>query len=86
MYPFKRYVKVLKSYVRNRNRPEVCIAEAQICEKAIEFCSEFLSRLDPIGLGSLNSREDKKIHRSLSAETYVRPNIQQLKQAHIHIL
>ncbi|TYK07537.1 transposon protein, putative, CACTA, En/Spm sub-class [Cucumis melo var. makuwa] len=29
MYPFERYMKVLKSFVRNRNRPEGCIAEAQ---------------------------------------------------------
>ncbi|KAA0025490.1 hypothetical protein E5676_scaffold1112G00410 [Cucumis melo var. makuwa] len=30
MYPFERYMKVLKSFVRNRNRPEGCIAEAQV--------------------------------------------------------
>ncbi|KAA0033179.1 hypothetical protein E5676_scaffold5393G00160 [Cucumis melo var. makuwa] len=40
----------------------------------------------PIGLGSLNSREDKRTDRSLSAGTYVRLDIQQLKQAHLHIL
>ncbi|KAL0534230.1 hypothetical protein IC582_028518 [Cucumis melo] len=27
MYPFKRYMKVLKNYVRNRLRPEGCIAK-----------------------------------------------------------
>ena len=54
MHPFERYMKVLKSFVRNRNRPEGCIAEAQICEEAVEFCSNFLSGLDSIGLGSLN--------------------------------
>ncbi|KAL0561283.1 hypothetical protein IC582_001705 [Cucumis melo] len=59
MYPFEIYMKVLKSFVHNRNRPEGCITEAQICEEAVEFCSDFLSGLDPIGLGSLNSRKDK---------------------------
>ncbi|TYK04175.1 transposase [Cucumis melo var. makuwa] len=86
MYPFKRYMKVLKSFVRNRNQPEGCIAKAQVCEEAVQFCSDFLSRLDPIGLGSLNSREDKQTDRPLSAGTYVRPDMQQLKQAHLHIL
>ncbi|KAA0062133.1 transposase [Cucumis melo var. makuwa] len=75
MYPFEKYMKVLKIFVRNRNRPEGCIAEAQVCEEAVQFCSDFLSGLDPIGLGSLNSRKDKQIDRPLSAETYVRPDM-----------
>ncbi|KAL0546644.1 hypothetical protein IC582_016556 [Cucumis melo] len=71
MYPFERYMKVLKSFVRNRNRPEGCIAEAQVCEEAVQFCSNFLFRLDPIGLGSLNLRKAKQTDRPLSAGTYV---------------
>ncbi|KAA0034832.1 transposase [Cucumis melo var. makuwa] len=59
MYPFERYMKVLKSFVRNRNRPEGCIVEAQVCEEAVHFCSDFLYGLDEIGLESLNSREEK---------------------------
>lgn len=51
MYPFERYMKVLKNYVRNRNRPEGCIAESYILEEAVEFYSEFLSGVDPIGMG-----------------------------------
>ncbi|XP_057802767.1 uncharacterized protein LOC131018047 [Salvia miltiorrhiza] len=43
MYPFERYMRVLKSYVRNRNRPEGCMAECYIAEEAVEFCSEYLS-------------------------------------------
>ncbi|KAL4037167.1 hypothetical protein IC575_000754 [Cucumis melo] len=77
---------LFKSFVRNRNRPEGCIAEAQVCEEAVHFCSDFLSGLDEIGLGSLNSREEKQIDRPLSAGTYVRPDMQELKQAHLHIL
>ena len=46
MYPFERCMKMLKSYVRNRTRPEGCIKEASICEEATEFCSDFLSGLD----------------------------------------
>ncbi|KAA0046758.1 transposase [Cucumis melo var. makuwa] len=53
-----------------KNRPEGCIAEAQVCEEAVHFCSDFLSGLDEIGLGSLNSREEKQIDRPLSAGTY----------------
>ncbi|RVW89710.1 hypothetical protein CK203_047225 [Vitis vinifera] len=46
MYPFERFMKVLKGYVRNRNRPEGCIAECYIAEEAIEFCTEYLSNVD----------------------------------------
>ncbi|KAL4016784.1 hypothetical protein IC575_024441 [Cucumis melo] len=86
MYPFERYMKMLKSYVRNRNRPEGSIAEAHICEEAVEFCSEFLSGLDPIGLGSFKSREEGRIERPLSAGSSTTPSQVVLKQAHLHIL
>ena len=43
-------MKVLKSYVRNPNRPEACMAENYIAEEAIEFCSEFLPELLGIGI------------------------------------
>ena len=66
MYPFKQCMKVLKSYVGNRTGPEGCIAEAQICEEAVELCTKFLSGLDPIGFGSLNSMEDRHSGRPLS--------------------
>ncbi|KAL8092323.1 hypothetical protein AgCh_034574 [Apium graveolens] len=42
MYPFERFNKVLKSYVRNRFYPEGCIAESYLGEESIEFCTDFL--------------------------------------------
>ncbi|CAM8950986.1 unnamed protein product [Rhodiola kirilowii] len=42
MYPFERYMKVLKSYVRNRQSPEGCIVQGYIAEEAVEFCTNFL--------------------------------------------
>ncbi|KAA0054168.1 uncharacterized protein E6C27_scaffold131G00970 [Cucumis melo var. makuwa] len=79
---------LVKMNIRPELAPMVtgCIAEAQVCEEAVQFCSDFLSGLDPISLESLNSREDKQTDRLLSAETYVRPDMQQLKQAYLHIL
>ncbi|RVW74534.1 hypothetical protein CK203_053767 [Vitis vinifera] len=50
MYPFERFMKVLKSYVRNRNHPEGCIVECYIAEESIEFCTEYLSNVDAIGI------------------------------------
>ena len=50
MYPFERYMKILKGYVRNRSRPEGCIVECYIAEEAVEFCSEYMTGVHNIGL------------------------------------
>jgi len=52
MYPFERYIKILKGYVRNRNRNrlEGYIVECYTYEKTIEFCNEYLSNVEIIGL------------------------------------
>ena len=50
MYLFERFMKVLKGYVSNRNLPEGCIVECYIAEKAIEFCTDYLSNVDAIGI------------------------------------
>ena len=50
MYPCERFMKVLKGYVQNRNWPKGCIVECYIVEKAIEFCTEYLSNVDAIGI------------------------------------
>lgn len=52
MYPFERFMKVLKGYVRNRTRPEGCMAECYIGEEASEFCEEYLSDVSTIGIPS----------------------------------
>ncbi|XP_056848084.1 uncharacterized protein LOC108815770 isoform X2 [Raphanus sativus] len=44
MYPFERYMKVLKDFVRNTARPEGCIAESYLAEECMRFCSEFLKK------------------------------------------
>ncbi|KAK9943329.1 hypothetical protein M0R45_008939 [Rubus argutus] len=44
MYPFERYMKTLKDYVRNHARPEGCIAESYLAEECMRFCSQFLKK------------------------------------------
>ena len=89
MYPFKRYMKVLKNYVRNRHRPEGCLAESYIVEEAIEFCSDFLSRIDPVGLG-INildaSLDNSSFGRPLSSRVSFRPKQDLLYQDHRYVL
>nr|AAL77145.1 Putative TNP-like transposable element [Oryza sativa Japonica Group]AAP52250.1 transposon protein, putative, CACTA, En/Spm sub-class [Oryza sativa Japonica Group] len=50
MFPFERYMGVLKKYVRNRARPEASIAKGYGTKEVIEFCVEFIEDLRPIGV------------------------------------
>nr|AAX92860.1 transposon protein, putative, CACTA, En/Spm sub-class [Oryza sativa Japonica Group]ABA92603.1 transposon protein, putative, CACTA, En/Spm sub-class [Oryza sativa Japonica Group] len=50
MFPFERYMGVLKKYVRNRARPEASIAKGYGTEEVIEFCVEFIEDLRLIGV------------------------------------
>ncbi|GJS54887.1 hypothetical protein Tco_0628249 [Tanacetum coccineum] len=41
MYPFERYMKKLKNYVRNKAKPEGPIAEGYVAEEALTFSSHY---------------------------------------------
>ena len=42
MYPIERYLGKVKSYVKNRSRPEASIAEGYLAEECLIFCSRYL--------------------------------------------
>jgi hypothetical protein len=42
-------MKVYKTYVKNKNRPEGCIAENYIVEESIKFCSGYVECMEYIG-------------------------------------
>ena len=48
MFPFERYMAVLKKYVRNHSRLEGCIAKGYGIEEIIEFCVDFIDDLSLI--------------------------------------
>ncbi|GJX54806.1 hypothetical protein Tco_0283175 [Tanacetum coccineum] len=41
MYPFERYMKKLKNYVRNKAKPKGSIAESYVAEEALTFSSHY---------------------------------------------
>ena len=43
MYPYERYFKTLKGFVRNLAKPEGCIAKGYEVEEACRFVAEYLS-------------------------------------------
>ncbi|GKD59247.1 putative reverse transcriptase domain-containing protein [Tanacetum coccineum] len=64
MYPFERCMKVIKGHVRNKNKPEGCIAEETIAKETIEFFSEYHKTMKTIGIPHdkhvTNENEDGK--------------------------
>ncbi|XP_039138806.1 uncharacterized protein LOC120276140 [Dioscorea cayenensis subsp. rotundata] len=46
MYPIERFLGKLKAYVRNKARPEGCIAESYIYTECLTFCSMYLSGIE----------------------------------------
>ncbi|KAA0059821.1 transposase [Cucumis melo var. makuwa] len=89
MYHFERFMKVIKNSVRNRYRSEGCIAESYLIEEAIEFCSDFLSGVDPVGLGTRKSQDHldtSNIGRPLSMGVPFKPEQELLRQAHRYVL
>jgi hypothetical protein len=50
MFPFERFMGVLKKYMHNRARPEESISKGYLTEEVIEFCVDFVPNLKPIGL------------------------------------
>ncbi|KAK2644367.1 hypothetical protein Ddye_019562 [Dipteronia dyeriana] len=49
MYPFERFKNVLKGYVRNRARPEGCIAECYLTNECMQFCSKYIPQVADVG-------------------------------------
>ncbi|KAL6289134.1 hypothetical protein ACE6H2_006644 [Prunus campanulata] len=83
MYPFERYMKVLKGYVQNRTHPEGCIAERYIAEEAVEFCTEHLSDISTIGVPS---SQKIGVSKPLSGCTVSLVDRDLLNQAHLYVL
>jgi hypothetical protein len=50
MWPFERFMSVLKKYVLNRACPEGSIAKGYGTEEVIEFCVDFVDSIDSIGV------------------------------------
>ncbi|XP_073120199.1 uncharacterized protein [Henckelia pumila] len=84
MYPFERFMKILKGYVRNRNRPEGCIAECYVAEEAVEFCSDYMSNVHTIGIPTRHRQ--LQLTRPLSGAEVHSTSLDELHQAHCYVL
>ena len=86
MYPFERYMKVFKGYVRGRVHPEGCIAESYIVEEAVEFCSERMLDEATVGIPSPCIAGLSNGCKPLSGATMLTVHGKEIELAHLCVL
>ncbi|KAL5581895.1 hypothetical protein UlMin_014337 [Ulmus minor] len=62
MYPFERYLKRLKDYVRNAAKPEGSISEGYVVDEALTFCLRYFDDIET--RFNRPDRNDDGIHRT----------------------
>jgi hypothetical protein len=97
MYQFERYIKFLKSLVRNMAHPEASIAEGYIAYEFITLCSRYLDDVETVHNrpGRINDASNYKkfclpifscTGRPLGAHKTRDLEFLELQQAHIYVL
>ena len=78
-------MKLLKGYVCKYCRPERCIAKCYVAEETVEFCAEYMSNHDFIGLPP-SCMVDYAIEKTLEGGEATMVDALLLQQAHLFIL
>ena len=86
MFPFERFMGVLKKYVHNRARPEGSISKGYGTEEVIEFCVDFIPDINPIGVPQ--SRHEGRLSGkgTLGKKVFVCRDGPSFSQAHYTVL
>lgn len=62
MYPFERYMKGLKGFVRNKAKPEGSMAHGYLREEALGFLNEYLSHYTPTRKHAWDAEEEPAMY------------------------
>jgi hypothetical protein len=86
MFPFERFMGVLKKYVHNRARPEGSISKGYGTEEVIEFCVDFIPGIKSIGLPE--SRHEGRLSGTgtLGKKSYICRDGYSFTKAHYTVL
>ena len=79
-------MKILKGYVKNHYRPEASMIERYIAEESIEFCSEYMTKANPIGLLASSWHHRRSTSKCLRGVNIVSKSRSEVLQAHLYIL
>ncbi|XP_045802538.1 uncharacterized protein LOC123896162 [Trifolium pratense] len=88
MYYMERYLGDLKSFVRNRSRPEGSIAEAYLVKESLTFCSRYLSSGVDTRMNRMtrNSDDTPSIGHPIGGKKLISLDQKLQNQAHGYIL
>jgi len=78
-------MKILKRYVKNLYQPEASTVERYITEEAIEFCTNYMSEVEAIGVPK-SRYEGRHEGKGTRGVRIVQKDQQQILQAHLYIL
>ncbi|GJY01076.1 putative transposase-associated domain-containing protein [Tanacetum coccineum] len=74
-------------HVRNRNKPEGCIAEETIAEETIEFFSEYHKTMETIGIPTdKHETDENKEGKTLSAGKSSEVSAELFQKAHLYVI
>ena len=86
-------MKILKGYVKSKSnryiieeRYIVSMIERYIVEESIEFCSEYMSKVNPIGLPTNSWHHKHSTSKCLRGVNIVSKSRSEVLQAHLYIL
>ncbi|XP_076924735.1 uncharacterized protein LOC143587292 [Bidens hawaiensis] len=85
MYPFERYMGVLKSYIINRNRPEGSIVTRYASDEVIEFCTDYVEGVKSIGLPQSHHSCKLQGEGGVGMKLF-NPHKESLELAHFYVL
>jgi hypothetical protein len=86
MFPFERFIEVLKKYVHNRARPEGSIAKGYGIEEVIEFCVDFIPDLDTISVPKSWHEGRISGKGTLGKKSYIGKEDDYFRKAHYTVL
>ena len=86
MFPFERFMGVLKKYVYNRARPEGSISKGHENEEVTEFCIDFIPDLKPIGVPESRHKGRLDEKGTLGGEQIICMDGHSLTEAHYTVL
>jgi len=72
--------------VKNHYRSEASMIERYIAKKSIEFCSEYMSKTNPLGLPTNSWQHRRSTSKCLRGENIVSKSQSEVLQAHLYIL
>ena len=86
MFPFERFMGVLKKYVHNRAWPEGSISKGYVIEEVIEFCVDFIRNINPIGVSKSWHEERLSGKETLGKKAYISRDDDYFRKEHYTVL